>query len=502
MVTLRIVFVLSPYQNVFFDELADALGLALDDIGVERCLTVAPGEHVVRDDDVFVLLPPHEYVALEGDGFLRDSAVALRTIGISAEQPHQSFFERNAAVGAELGAVLDFSARSVAAFQRLGVDARHLRFGHVPSWDRMAERRNARAIETPVLYLGNPRPRRLSTLASAAEELSLACARLVVSDPGEPNRVNGPSFFTGAAKRELLASTGLLVNIHQSDEPYFEWLRFVEAAHCGVPVLTERSTDTEPFEDGVHFLSFERSELSGVLAAVRSEQRRLDDVAAAAHARLVETPLSDSIGTLVEVASALLVRPPPTALPARTRSEPIGRNRSIANEFPILTSPMIRHRVADGFRSLWRRTGSYSADSSFVVVAPLGTSWRRPPDDLVAEAGGPVLLNVMADGLDAKGTAMLEGIRPWEPWRLWFGEHLGRVLLVDPWIVRAAEGWLDDADFDAVPHLRIQLYAAVHGIEGAHLPCPHASLAVSVDASHRIDTSLAARCRKILGQSG
>lgn len=489
----RIVFVMSPYQNAFFDELADALGRALDDIGVERCCTTSPDDHVVQENDVFVLLPPHEYTALEGDTFIANEVVAQRTIGISAEQPHQSFFERNAAVGARLGAVLDFSQRAVDAYQRLGINARHLSFGLVPSWDRVTGATRPRAIETPVLYLGNHRARRLATLATAADQLSDASARLVMSDPSEPNRVGDVSFFTGEAKRDLLSATGLVVNIHQSDEPYFEWLRFAEAAHCGAPVLTETSTDTEPFSGDIHFLSFERGDLAGALVAAVSDTDRLVDVAGAAYARLAERPLARSILTLVGAAEELLVHPPPpSSLPARTRNSPIGRDRRVE----VTQHPTSQRR--------WTRTMSWLRSGDLtgpVAVAPPRTSWRRPLAELVEQAGGAALVNVMCSGVDVDGEPMLEGLWPWEPWRLLHGQHLGRVLIADGGLIRAAERWLDDPMFDEFPHVRIQMYAATHGIDGAHIACPHASLAVPVDPTQRISDAVAVRCAELLVQS-
>ena len=490
LVSLRIVFVMSPYQNAFFGELADALGQALDDIGVDRCLTTSPGDHVVREHDVFVLLPPHEYAALEGDSFIADKAVAQRTIGVSAEQPHQSFFGRNAEAGARLGAVLDFSQRAVAAYQRLGVDARHLSFGYVPSWDRVAGSTGPRTIETPALYFGNNRARRLPALAMAADQLSAARARLVVSDPSEPNRVGDVSFFTGEAKRSLLASTGLVVNIHQSEEPYFEWLRFAEAAHCGAPVLTETSTDTEPFEDGVHFISFKSGDLGTALIAALSDSEHLVEVAAAAYARLIESPLAESIIALVDAANELLVHPPPTSLPARIRTTPVGRNRRVEVQ---TQRPIGRQRQLIP----WRRR---SVSVGPMVVAPPGTSWRRPPAELIEQAGGASFVSVMCSGVDAAGEPMLEGLWPWEPWRLLHGQHLGRVLVVDGDLVRAAEHWLGDPIFDDFPHVRIQTYAARHGIKGAHVACPDASLAMPVDPTQGIDDVLAARCVDLVGQ--
>ena len=484
--SLRIVFVLSPYQNAFFTEIADALTEALVAAEIDTLTTTEPGDHEVADDDVFVLLPPHEYVALEGAGFVEDETVAARTIGISAEQPQESFFAHNAAIGARLGFLLDFSPLAVTAYRRQGVDARQLRFGYVPSWDRVRDRGGRRRIDTPVLYLGSKAERRMQMLASATTELAHHGARLVISDNSEPNRTSDAAFYVGERKRDLLEGTGLLVNIHQSDEQYWEWLRFIEATHCGTPMLTERSMASEPFVDGEDFASFEGADFARRLDELMddSDQRKL--LAESAYRRLLEHPLSESIVTLIDAATSLRANVAPKRLPARTRAEPIGRERTDIRTHATWVAPTgpwskLRRRIA----------------GKWVVVAPTGTLLRASVDELIG-AGDRPFINVMANGHAADGSPMLEGIWMWQPWRLLHAQHLGRVMIVETDVERAARSWLPDADFDDHPHLRIQLFAAVHGLTGGHVASPMASLSVPVDIDQRVPERLSARCRQLL----
>ena len=89
------VLVLSPHQNAFFTELADVLVHELAGLGAAAQIVTEPHTHTPTDRDVYVLLPPHEFVALEGTAWLDDPVLCARTIGLSAEQPHQGFFDRN-----------------------------------------------------------------------------------------------------------------------------------------------------------------------------------------------------------------------------------------------------------------------------------------------------------------------------------------------------------------------------------------------------------------------
>jgi hypothetical protein len=54
--------------------------------------------------------------------------------------------------------------------------------------------------------------------------------------------------------------------------------------------------------------------------------------------------------------------------------------------------------------------------------------------------------------------------------------------------------------FDEHPHLAVQLFAAIHGVEGGHLAAPAAALdGCVVDPSHAIPPPLDERCRQLLG---
>ena len=124
-----------------------------------------------------------------------------------------------------------------------------------------------------------------------------------------------------------------------------------------------------------------------------------------------------------------------------------------------------------------------------------------PAAEIAAAAGGHPFTNVLAHGLDASGAPMLEGLWPWQPWRLAHGQHLGRVLVVDRALLDAALTWMRDPGFADHPHLVVQLFAAVHGVDGGHLPSPVAHLhSVAVDPTQAIPEHLVERCRQLLDQ--
>jgi glycosyltransferase involved in cell wall biosynthesis len=330
--TPRINVVLSPFQNAFFKELADVLVAELDALDTDHRLLTEPHEITPDERDVFVLLPPHEWVTVEGDAWLHDDRLTGRTIGIGAEQPGSPFFERNATIGRQLGLLYDFSARAVTAFRADGVQADHLPFGYTALWDRFAPDGNADGPE--VLFMGNFKARRLDALARMAPTLGRHRTHLVLGDNTAPNTASSRWFVAGEDKRRLLASTKVLLNIHQANEPYFEWLRYTEAALAGAVMLTEPSTHSEPYRAGEHFVEAPLSLLPEALDDLLDDDTTWRRIRRDAYEAVRSHPFRDGVSALVESAAALTSRPVPTSLPPRTRSAAFAHSHDIAPPAP------------------------------------------------------------------------------------------------------------------------------------------------------------------------
>lgn len=323
----RINVLRSPYQNAFYAELAEVLVAELVAIGIDARPLTEPDTVTPTDADVFVLLPPHEWTSIEGEAWMHDRALMSRTIGIGAEQPHSAFFRRNAEIGRRIGALLDFSARTVDAFRVADVDAIHLPFGYTSRWDRFRVDGNADGPD--VVFLGNFKERRLDALARLAATLGAHRSHLVLGDNSAPNTASSRWFVAGEDKRSLLSSSKVLLNIHQSTEPYFEWLRFTEAALCGTVMLSEPSTHTEPFSAGIHFAEAPLDHMADELEHLLSDGAYRESMRRSAYDAVAARPFSASLGVLVEIAESLTSRPVPAALPPRVRTAPLPHRHSL-----------------------------------------------------------------------------------------------------------------------------------------------------------------------------
>ena len=244
----ELAFVLAPRQNLFFEELVAALR-------TEAALGAHTSLHVgnfppPRPDLVYVLVPPHEYFTLLQGRHGPFPEVFRRTIFVCGEQPNTPFFDHNLHLAPMAGAVFDINRSTLRAFASHGVVAEHLQLGWTQEWDHLRE--GERDID--ILFMGSLSPRRERALAGYAETLSRYRTELILSDNSRPNWAQSESFRVDDAKWDLLGRAKVLINVHQGDEPYFEWLRIVQAISNGAVVVSEQFRRLRPAGRGHHLL--------------------------------------------------------------------------------------------------------------------------------------------------------------------------------------------------------------------------------------------------------
>jgi hypothetical protein len=303
----EVAFVMSPNQNWFFREFVETLRHELAEQGVPSSLHT-DGFPEPTPERVYALVPPHEFVALEGEDALPDDAILRRTIFICAEQPNTVHLEQDIELSHRAGAVFDINARSVAQFRRAGIAARHLRPGYSSLLDRFdpeAER------DIDVLFLGALTRRRTKYLNGCARVLAPYNSYLLFSDNSRPNP-GGSTTFVADGKWDLLKRAKIVLNIHQGDEPYFEWLRVLDAIHAGAVVVTEHSGGIAPLVAGEHLLATSPESLPFVLDTALRDPERLARTRLAARERIRSwLPMALSVSVLRAAAVELVGRPVP-----------------------------------------------------------------------------------------------------------------------------------------------------------------------------------------------
>ena len=369
---MEITFVTSPRQNWFWRDLVDTLRFELEAIGV-RSSQSDDGFPEPHPELIYVVIPPHEYVALEGpDALGDDPALWRRTVFVCGEQTESSHFRANVELSQRAGAVFDINAQSVRVLRRHGITAEYLPLGYTSRWDHFE---SAQGRDIDVLFIGCRSARRTRYLARAARTLARWRCHIQLSDNSAPNSADSPSFLA-ELKWPLMARSRLVINLHQSDEPYFEWLRALDAIHCGCGLLTEHSTGYEPLTPGRDFFSASPESLGLLADRLLSTPDRIESAAQSAYRLIREhRPMSVAVRRLAAVAGRLTEEPLPQRVPTRRRRAPvIERPTSPGSVTLDPDASMIRRGLKDTRLEVLelRRTVDR-------LTATLASETRRPP---------------------------------------------------------------------------------------------------------------------------
>ncbi|MEO8266785.1 MAG: glycosyltransferase [Ilumatobacteraceae bacterium] len=238
-----------------------------------------------------LVVAPHEFFVLSPSTEADRLRAASASICINTEQPGTPFFDLAMTYAARGPAVLDINRYSLDAVRRLGLAAVHLPLGCTPSMDSWQGESRQRHVD--IGFLSGRTPRREQFIAGAGGMLWEWNTDLRFFSWHRPILGGGPAFATGAEKFAALADTRILLNVHRSDEPYFEWARVVEAISNGCVVASETSVGIEPLVPGVHFLMAPLDHLAEQAIALAFDEPRRAAMADAAY-KLTTTSLSQS----------------------------------------------------------------------------------------------------------------------------------------------------------------------------------------------------------------
>src|SRR6202035_1992695 len=205
----------------------------------------------LRDELVYVFVP-HELLPLLMPDAHPSEPQLQRSVTICTEQPGTTWFDEDARIAKRAAAAIDINRIGVAALKKLGIDAKLLQLGYVPSWDNWHA---DHASERPVAltFQGGATPRRLTALARCARHLAGRRTELHLFESFLPEQADSEHFLSGARKWEMLRDSKLLMNVHRSELGYLEWQRAIGAMVNGCVLLSEHSLGFEPLIPGEHF---------------------------------------------------------------------------------------------------------------------------------------------------------------------------------------------------------------------------------------------------------
>ncbi len=283
----------SSLGNFFFRQIADRLASGFRASG-HRVLRLDQNSQRPSGVTLDFFVAPHEFFLLGAGPFWRGRIDLTRSIVFNTEQPGTPWYFRALRYGAGAGTLVDLSPQSAALLPGLGFPkSGFLPLGPVAGAEPELEPVHERASgledvpvrqhagtgfipweERPidVLFLGTLTPRRSAALGRLAA--TLAPHRCFIHAPtgfGRPLRgVKGQIDETHS--RWLASQSKVLINIHRSEFPYFEWHRVVMlGAEQGAVVVSEPCLPVPGIQPGCHYLSAKVEAMPAVIEQLLGE---------------------------------------------------------------------------------------------------------------------------------------------------------------------------------------------------------------------------------------
>jgi glycosyltransferase involved in cell wall biosynthesis len=247
-------------SNLFIVEIGELVAAGFREIGctAELHLDQVP-EETPLDDTLQIIVTPHEYYNLFlSELFDRRRARQLtrNAFLLCTEQPETHWFESNLRWGIHARSFADINALGVLAFRNRGLRCQLLHLGYHPI---LAHRENRlhRERNIDITFLGSLTPRRDHFFAENADFFSQHHCHLRLVPLGFAKTKLTKSYLSIERRNELLSQTKILLNLHYSEQKYFEWHRMLVGLANGCCLITESCKGYGALEPGKHFIMVE-----------------------------------------------------------------------------------------------------------------------------------------------------------------------------------------------------------------------------------------------------
>ncbi len=280
-------------SNLFIIEIGQLVAAGFRELGCEGHLHLdaVPAENPPKGT-VQIVVTPHEFYNL----FLTEKLSRARAQELTrhvhllcTEQPETSWFESNLTWGQHSLAIADINPLGVAAWRRRGFPAQQLHLGyHEILSHPQPVAHPARRYD--LTFLGSMTERREAFLARHADFFATRQCHLRLVPLGFAKTGATRSYLTGARRNELLSQSRILLNLHYSEQKYFEWHRMLAGLANGCCIITETCEGYGPLLPNEHFIMVEPEHLIAACEYFLSHPGECEAIARAGQ-RFVQTHL-------------------------------------------------------------------------------------------------------------------------------------------------------------------------------------------------------------------
>ncbi len=251
-------------SNLFILEIGELIAAGFRELGCAARLRLdEPPEKNPPDDRLQIVVTPHEFFNLYlTQHFSREEARAFcaRAVLLGTEQPETRWFQSNLQWAPSAESMADIHPLGVLAYAARRVRCHHLALGYHPML-RGGELKTPHDRTIEIAFLGSLTERREEFFATHADYFSEHRAHLRFV-PLHFAKTEATRSYLGAERRNaLLADTKILLNVHYSEQHYFEWHRMLVGLANGCCIITEPCAGYGPLVPGEHFVMVESENL-------------------------------------------------------------------------------------------------------------------------------------------------------------------------------------------------------------------------------------------------
>ena len=274
----------TTHSNLFILEIGRLLAAGFRELGCEAQLLLDQLPAAAPAPDTLqMVITPHEYYNL----FLTERVspdeareLTKNVVLFCTEQPETGWFYNNLLWAENARAVADLNSLGASAYRNRGIESYHFRLGYhdilaAPEPLPYGERK------TEITFLGVMTPRRDEFFAQHAPFFSRRQCHIRFVPLGFAKTRLTRSYLDETERNDLLSQSKIMLNLHYSEQKYFEWHRALVALANGCCFISETSQGYGELIPGRHFVMAERDDLIACCDYYLGHPRQAEAIAAA-----------------------------------------------------------------------------------------------------------------------------------------------------------------------------------------------------------------------------
>jgi glycosyltransferase involved in cell wall biosynthesis len=273
-------------SNLFIREIAELLCAGFSAASCEAQLFVDQiPEEKTEEGKIQIVVTPHEFFNLFLSYQLpwkKIQLLAKHLFLLGTEQPESEWFYSNLVMAPHARAMLDIHLSGVAGYRANGVRCFHLPLGYHPLLEQRDGSENSER-DIDVCILAAMTDRREEFIAANADWFAARNCHLRLVPLGFAKTETTRSYLSAAKRNALLQQTKILLNVHYSESPYFEWHRALIGLANRCCMITEPCEGFAPLIPGKHLIMAKADYLATCCEYYLEHQDEREAIAGAAY---------------------------------------------------------------------------------------------------------------------------------------------------------------------------------------------------------------------------